>query len=319
MASTLKDKILLRRSETESAITDNASLVSDFLFGETVLCYEDGRERLYCKNTENEIVPIHKNADCGEIVIQEQYVDLGLPSGNLWTKCNLGATTEDEAGLYFAWGDTVGYTAEQVGNGEGLKHFSWNDYTFGTSSNLTKYNAIDNKTVLDLEDDAAHAMLGGLWRMPTYDECMELYQNTDIFLVLSNDDTIEANYTAATNEDGMYKIKQIIQLQLMRMACIRYLGQIHHSQDRQALLSVVVSSVINLTLPSIFLFLLLATRAMVLFALRVSMVACGRPRSVQIMSFRLGILGSVASCVALTTSVGATATGFAQFSHLQTQ
>ena len=206
MASTLKDKILLRRSETESAITDNASLVSDFLFGETVLCYEDGRERLYCKNTENEIVPIHKNADCGEIVIQEQYVDLGLPSGNLWTKCNLGATTEDEAGLYFAWGDTVGYTAEQVGNGEGLKHFSWNDYTFGTSSNLTKYNAIDNKTVLDLEDDAAHAMLGGLWRMPTYDECMELYQNTDIFLVLSDGREIEANYSAATNEDGMYKI-----------------------------------------------------------------------------------------------------------------
>ena len=38
-----------------------------------------------------------------EIKLNKEYIDLGLPSGNLWAKCNLGATTEDEAGLYFAW------------------------------------------------------------------------------------------------------------------------------------------------------------------------------------------------------------------------
>lgn len=35
------------------------------------------------------------------------YVDLGLPSGLLWAKKNLGAETEEDAGLYFQWGDTV--------------------------------------------------------------------------------------------------------------------------------------------------------------------------------------------------------------------
>ena len=32
------------------------------------------------------------------------YVDLGLPSGNLWATCNLGAHKLHEHGDYFAWG-----------------------------------------------------------------------------------------------------------------------------------------------------------------------------------------------------------------------
>lgn len=38
------------------------------------------------------------------------YVDLGLPSGNLWVTKNIGAETPEDAGLYFQWGDTQGYT-----------------------------------------------------------------------------------------------------------------------------------------------------------------------------------------------------------------
>ena len=88
--------------------------------------------------------------------------------------------------MYFQWGDTQGYTAEQVGDGEGLKAFSWTDYKFsigGSSSNFSKYNASDSKTVLDPEDDAAHVNMGGNWRMPTYDEYKELCFNTDIYLI----------------------------------------------------------------------------------------------------------------------------------------
>lgn len=48
-------------------------------------------------------------------------IDLGLPSGILWADRNIGAATPEDSGLYFQWGDTQGYTAEQVGNGEGLK------------------------------------------------------------------------------------------------------------------------------------------------------------------------------------------------------
>ena len=88
--------------------------------------------------------------------------------------------------MYFQWGDTQGYTAEQVGDGEGLKAFSWHDYKFsigGSGRNFSKYNASDSKTVLDPEDDAAHVNMGGNWRMPTFEEWNELCLNTDIYLV----------------------------------------------------------------------------------------------------------------------------------------
>ena len=34
-----------------------------------------------------------------------EWVDLGLPSGLLWAKCNLGATTPEGHGDYYAWGE----------------------------------------------------------------------------------------------------------------------------------------------------------------------------------------------------------------------
>ena len=102
-----------------------------------------------------------------------------------WAKCNIGAKSEEESGLYFQWGDTKGYTDKQVGNGEGLKAFNWADYKFsngGSDSNFSKYNASD-KTVLDPEDDAAHVNMGGNWSMPTFADYKELSSHTDIFLV----------------------------------------------------------------------------------------------------------------------------------------
>ena len=122
------------------------------------------------------------------------YVDLGLPSQLKWAKCNIGASTPEEAGLYFQWGDTQGYTAAQVGNEEGQKAFGWADYKFsidGSSSNLSKYNASDSKTVLVPEDDAAHVNMGGNWRMPTFDEYKELCLNTDIYLVPNEGEEIQ--------------------------------------------------------------------------------------------------------------------------------
>ena len=132
-------------------------------------------------------------------------IDLNLPSGLLWADRNIGASTPEDAGLYFQWGDTQGYTAEQVGEGEGLKPFGWGDYKFsidGSSSNLSKYNRTDGKTVLDPEDDAAHAIMGGNWRMPTEDDFIELCMNTDIYLVPETGEEIKGNIT----EHGSYPI-----------------------------------------------------------------------------------------------------------------
>lgn len=125
------------------------------------------------------------------------YVDLGLPSRLLWADRNIGAASPEEGGLYFQWGDIVGYTEEQVGTN---KQFSgtWSDYKFSTQSdNFTKYNTADGKEILDLEDDAAHVLLGGNWRIPTTEELYELVAHTDIFLVLTDGEEISGNVTTS--------------------------------------------------------------------------------------------------------------------------
>ena len=107
-----------------------------------------------------------------------EYVDLGLPSGTLWATMNVGASKASDAGLYFQWGDTVGYTADQVGTGDGKKAFASDesDYKFGVYPNYTKYTTTG--ATLDLEDDAANANMGGNWHMPTPTQIQELL-NTD--------------------------------------------------------------------------------------------------------------------------------------------
>ena len=106
-----------------------------------------------------------------------EYVEIG---GLKWATMNIGASQPSDYGLYFAWGDTQGYTAEQVGSGEGQKYFGWADYKYGNGTSspgatgMTKYNATDGKTVLEAVDDAAVANWGGSWRMPTTAEFQAL-------------------------------------------------------------------------------------------------------------------------------------------------
>ncbi len=119
-------------------------------------------------------------------------VDLGLPSGTLWANMNVGAEVQNEPGLYFAWGETVGYAKGHT--------FDWASYKWMAEGKsdyyyITKYQVPDknydgdwynmdfefigdSKIVLDLEDDAAHASWGGGWRMPTKEEVEELAGNT---------------------------------------------------------------------------------------------------------------------------------------------
>ena len=107
------------------------------------------------------------------------YVDLGLPSGTLWATMNVGASKPSDAGLYFQWGDTQGYTADQVGTGDGKKAFIWNDYKWnpsGDGETFTKY--ANPEDTLDLEDDAAHVHMGGDWHMPSSEQFQELLDET---------------------------------------------------------------------------------------------------------------------------------------------
>ena len=109
-----------------------------------------------------------------------EYVDLGLPSGTLWATMNVGASKASDAGLYFQWGDTSGYTEAQIGTGSGQKKFAsnWSDYKWYDTNKkaFTKYTTTG--ATLDLEDDAAHVNMGGSWHMPTPEQINELLSNT---------------------------------------------------------------------------------------------------------------------------------------------
>lgn len=107
-----------------------------------------------------------------------EYIDLGLPSGTKWATCNVGADKETDCGMYFAWGDTKGYY-----NVTNSNRFTSEDYKFsldGSSSKFIKYNMIDGKTILDLEDDAAYVNMGGRWHIPSINQIEELFSNTKI-------------------------------------------------------------------------------------------------------------------------------------------
>ena len=92
------------------------------------------------------------------------YVDLGLPSGTLWATCNVGASTPEEYGDYFAWGETKPKDC-----------YSDSTY-FDTSDGKTfqKYNNNGGKTELDLSDDAAYVNWGEGWRIPSEQQLNEL-------------------------------------------------------------------------------------------------------------------------------------------------
>ena len=106
-------------------------------------------------------------------------MDLGFPSKTLWATCNVGAKKPTDYGLYFQWGDTHGYTKEQVGKGDGKKKFYWPDYKWnpsGDGKTFTKY--VTEGAKLELEDDAANANMGGDWHIPTPEHIRELLDNT---------------------------------------------------------------------------------------------------------------------------------------------
>ena len=116
-----------------------------------------------------------------------EWVDLGLSVK--WATCNVGASSPEGYGSYFAWGETkpkssyywstLKYCNDDTdGNFSKLLRFLRDSDDF-TGDSFSKYNqnkagTRDNRTVLEPEDDAARANWGGDWRMPTEAEFQEL-------------------------------------------------------------------------------------------------------------------------------------------------
>ena len=104
--------------------------------------------------------------------IPKNCIDLGLPSGLLWAKSNMGTTNPTEIGDYYAWGETS--TKKEYLNST-YKYFKTDKY--GGIKEILKYTEKDWKTVLELEDDAANANLGVGYRIPTQEDWQELLDN----------------------------------------------------------------------------------------------------------------------------------------------
>ena len=97
-----------------------------------------------------------------------KYIDLGLPSGLKWATCNVGASSPEDYGDYYAWGETETKSEYTVDN----------SHTYGlTISQLQSQGYIDGEGNLTPLHDAATANWGGSWRIPTKEEMQELLDN----------------------------------------------------------------------------------------------------------------------------------------------
>jgi len=119
-----------------------------------------------------------------------EYVDMG--NGLKWATMNIGATTPEGIGDYFAWGETSAKTGD----------YDWSTYLYRNTeldpgnSNITKYTYADDykeaiwydgdtfigdgKTSFsdyDYADDPARQAWGGTWRTPTSTELQWLMDN----------------------------------------------------------------------------------------------------------------------------------------------
>ena len=103
------------------------------------------------------------------VPVPNNCVDLGLASGLLWAKCNMGTTDPTKLGDYYAWGET---STKKKYYSDNYKHFK-----VDKNIKVLNYNEKDGKTVLDLNDDAARANIGAGYRIPTKEDWEELLED----------------------------------------------------------------------------------------------------------------------------------------------
>ncbi len=97
-------------------------------------------------------------------------VDLGLTSGTKWASCNVGADSPEKYGEYFAWGET---SPKEVYSDTTYSYYNVPDSLAADSSAKKVWKNI-GADIAGTEYDAATAVLGDAWKMPTESQCKEL-------------------------------------------------------------------------------------------------------------------------------------------------
>ena len=140
-------------------------------------------QKMVVKTTDQQMV-MYDIPNVESVSFVDGYVDLGLPSGTLWATCNVGASSPEEYGDFFAWGET-----------EPKSEYAWTNYfdydADDASNRYKKYNNDGGLTELLPEDDAAAANWNEGWQMPSKEQFEEL---------------IDPSYTTTvwTEQNGVY-------------------------------------------------------------------------------------------------------------------
>ena len=123
---------------------------------------DHSNEGRYRKWTSEGFPSFSEYAESTEPTDNIDFVDLGLPSGLLWAKANVGANRPEETGNYYAWGETT-------------PNKSLYDATTYTDPNVSNISGT--------EYDAAYTTSGGKCRIPTYNEFLEVVHLSFLYLI----------------------------------------------------------------------------------------------------------------------------------------
>ena len=166
------------------------------------------------------------SASCLLYVNPIDAVDMGFSKIVYWATSNLSGSglcaKPEDYGDYYAWGETEPYYAEGHSQDNPcsswrsranpvITGYNWSSYKWcnGSYDTLTKYNTssiygstVDNKTVLEANDDVAHVKLGSGWRMPTDAEWTELRNNCTWTWTTNYNGTGVAGRIVTSNKNG---------------------------------------------------------------------------------------------------------------------
>lgn len=157
-------------SDSSIALVDNG-IVTAVKEGTVEITAMSGEKTIVCKVKVTPLLP-EGAVDLG--IVMTDYT--GRTYRLYWADRNIGASSPEDYGDYYAWGET-----------ETKPSYDWTTYKWcnGSNNSLTKYNtssyygAIDKKYLLEKVDDVAHVKLGSNWRMPTDDEWYTLRTNSN--------------------------------------------------------------------------------------------------------------------------------------------
>ena len=109
-------------------------------------------------------------ADGKYFYLDDRWVDLGLPSGILWAAYNVGASSPEEYGGYYAWGET-----------EEKSSYTWENYKYGKKNYYDGdwywTGSFIGDDISGTSYDAAHVKWGDGARMPRQKDIQELIHN----------------------------------------------------------------------------------------------------------------------------------------------